>query len=65
MNDLETVKRTVDILDEFGARYSHESVGKTDNYLTYVQLAKKAKKADEEKLIQPTIFHIFGGDSGF
>jgi len=31
MNDLETVKRTVDILDRFGARYSHESVGKTDN----------------------------------
>lgn len=59
MNDLETVKRTVDILDRFGARYYNESMDKTDNYLTYVQLARKAKKADEEKLIQPTIFPAF------
>ncbi|MDD2666450.1 MAG: N-6 DNA methylase [Methanocellales archaeon] len=59
MNDFEIIKRTVNLLDVFGKLYSHHSVGRTDNYLVYVGLAKGVKKADEKTLIQPILFPAF------
>jgi hypothetical protein len=59
MADIQTIKKTIDLLDEFGHLYHEESGWSTKNYLEYVRLAQKAGKADENTLIRPTIFPAF------
>ena len=59
MADIQIIKKTIDLLDEFGPLYYEESINQTKNYLEYVKLAQRAGKADEKTLIQPRIFPAF------
>ncbi|MFA4957899.1 MAG: hypothetical protein WC556_13095 [Candidatus Methanoperedens sp.] len=59
MADIQIIKKTIDLLDEFSPLYYEESINQTKNYLEYVRLAQRAGKADEKTLIQPRIFPAF------
>ncbi|MDP2788558.1 MAG: N-6 DNA methylase [bacterium] len=59
MVDIQIIKKTIELLDEFSPLYYEESVSQTKNYLEYVRLAQRANKADEKTLIQPKIFPAF------